>query len=305
MILIEELLNDASMMANCPAGICEPERGWDDAKPLMVILASCHGRTLLTYFNLKPDFRRMYNIVRLETGPVYLREAAGEPVMTRPSMRRLLRAADVLVTYNMGASHGSFSLERVRALLRPDTRVVTFSAPNCSMFWPIAQNYCGVLAVMDAIDRGKSENQIIQDFDQGSFDPLFNLRRRIELGRIEYRDQTHDVKLAAFINRNLKTHKLFMSPSHPSFTTSAWIGSEIMRVLGHPNDTEEQVLAYNYAHDSMAVFPETRYEFQHFGFTYPLRHEQGSMGGREVYHGLIREAVAFSNAGGYCSIPMD
>lgn len=305
MTLNEELVADPLLMANLPAGICQPEPNWDNSKPLLTILASCHGRQLLTYFNMKPEFRNRFNIVRLETGPIYQQEIVGVTVMNRPAMKRLLQATDILVTYNMGSRHMWFALEKVRAMMRPDVRVVTFSAPNCSIFWPISQNYVGVIAVMDALDKGKSCERIIQDFEQGSFDPLFKLRWRLEMGRIDDRDNTHDVKLAPFINRNLKKVKLFQSAQHPSFITIAWLGAEIIRLLGYPHDTEEQVIAYNYAHDSMAVFPETHYEFEHFGFEYPMRHQQGSVGGKEFYHWLIREAVKFNNAGGYCSIPLD
>lgn len=305
MSINDELLSDNTMMASWPAGICTPEQNWDDSKPLLVILSSCHGRTLLTYFNMKPEFRNRFNIVRLETGPIYQREIVGESVMGRPSMLRLLKSADVLVTYNMGASHGSFSLERVRPLMRPDVKVVTFVAPNFSAFWPVSGNYCGVLAVMHALDKGKSEAEIHEEFDRGDFDPLFHLRWRIEMGRIEHRDATHDVKLKDFISKNHKAHKLFMSAGHPTFTTVAWLGSGIIRALGHSADDESAVLSYDHAHDCMGQWPETDYEFNHFGFTYPKRYPTVPSGGMEIYHRLISDAVAFSQRGGYCSIPLD
>jgi len=305
MMLIDELLIDKTMMADWPSGICQPEQGWDNSKPLLVILASCHGRTLLTYFNMKPEFRSQFNIVRLETGPIYMREYAGEPVMTRPSMVRLLSEADVLVTYNMGDNHGSFSLSRIKPLLKSGCKIVTFAAPNFSAFWPVSGNYCGVLAVMNALDRGKSEAEIHKDFDDGSFDPIFHLRWRIEMGRIEYRDKTHDVKLGDFILRNHKTHKLFMSAGHPSFTTIAWLGSGVILALGFPAEDESAVLAYDHAIDCMGKWPETDYEFNHYGFTYPKRYAKVETGGMEIYHELIRSAVKFSNEGGYCSIHMD
>lgn len=305
MSINEELLADNTMMANWPAGICQPEQAWDDSRPLLVILASCHGRPLLTYFNLKPEFRNRFNIVRLETGPIFGKEMSGEPVMLRPSMLRLLKATDILLTYNMGSSHGSFSLERVRSLMRPDVRVVTFTAPNFSVFWPISGNYCGVLAVMNALDMGKAEAEIHQEFDRGDFDPLFYLRWRIEMGRIEHRDRTHDVKLRDFISRNHQAHKLFMSASHPSFTTVAYLGSEIIRTLGYAADDEAKVLSYDHAIESMGIWPETDYEFNHFGFTYPRRYLTTEAGGMEIYHRLISDAVVFSQNGGYCSIPLD
>lgn len=305
MKLQQELLADPAMMADHPVGICEPEKNWDQSKPLMVILAACHGRNVVDYFNMKPAFRSLYNIVRLETAPIMLREMKGEDVMTRPSMRRLFQETDVLLTYNMGASHGSFSLERVRVMLRPDCRVVTFAAPNCSLFWPVSHGYCGILPVMHALDQGKSVEQICADFDAGQFDPLFKLRWRLEMGRIEHRDTTHDVKLGTFITQYHKTYKLFAAISHPTFTTIAWLGAGIMKVLGHASDDAAAVVAYNYAHQEISGYPETKYEFEHYGFTYPMRHQTTALGGYDHYHKMIRDSAAFSQSGGHCSLPLD
>lgn len=305
MTLQEEILADPAMMAGHPVGICEPERNWDASKPIAVVLAACHGRTMVDYFNMKPAFRSLYNIVRLETAPILLREMKGEDVMTRPSMRRLFQAADLLLTYNMGAAHGSFSLERVRALIRPDCRVVTFAAPNCSLFWPVSHGYCGALGVMHAMDQGKTVEQIIADYDNGQYDPLFKLRWRLEMGRIDHRDQTHDVPIGQFITRNHKTHKLFAAISHPTFTTIAWLGAGIMRVLGHAHDDETKVLAYDYAVHGIQGYPETVYEFKHYGFTYPMRHTMTSLGGPTFYHKMIRDVEAFIKAGGNCAMPLD
>jgi hypothetical protein len=305
MNLTEEIIRDELLMNNWPAGICQPEQDWDDSKPLLVILASCHGRQLLTYFNMKQDFRRRFNVVRLETGPIFQYGNRGAVVMAMPLVKRIFNSADVLVTYNMGLNHGAFSLERVRGMLRADCKVVTFTAPNCSIFWPVAINYCGILAVMYALDKGHSEYRILRDFDNGDFDPLFNLRWRLEMGRIEHRDSTHDIKLGDFIKRNHISHKLFMSASHPTFNTIAWLGAGIIGHLGFDTDDESTVLSYDYAHDSMGLWPETHYEFNHFRFTYPVRHITAPAGGMEIYRGLISEAVKFNNKGGYCSIPLD
>ena len=299
MTLNEELRNDAVPMQNHPVGICQPEPAWDDSKPLIVILASCHGRTLLTYFDRQPDFRSKYNIVRLETGPIHVKEITGEPVMTRPSIAKLLCRADILLTYNMGVDHGSYSMENIRKQIRSDCKVITFTAPNCSLFWPVAYGYLGDFAVMHAFDTGKTAEQIIHDFYNGTFDPMFKMRWRLEIGRLEHKDISHDVKLAPFVVRNHVTHKLFMGPSHPTFTTVAWLGSEIIRLLGYASETEAQVLAHDHNINAMGPFPETHYEFNHFGFTYPMRHQHSAdCGGIEFYRSVIAGAwqSAFNKA---------
>jgi len=293
------------MMEDFPASPFFPEQGWRDNLPCILIFASCHGRTLLDYFSMQPAFRSKYNIMRLETGPIRIREHRGADMMNRPAMKLAFKSADILLTNNMGPRHLSHSLNRVIPMLRSDCRIITWTAPNFSAFWPISEGYCGAIAVLEALDRGKSVNQICQDFEQAQFDPLFNLRWRIEMGRISDRDNTHDVKLGDFIQRNFRTHKLFMGASHPSFLPMAHMGAQIIRMLGHECDSEEQVLAYDYNIGTMAGEPETGYEFKHYGFTYPMRHLTTSVGGLERYIGMIHSAAQFWTTGGYCTIPPD
>lgn len=300
-----EIMADPMMMEDSPSGVFTPDPAWDESKPCLLIFASCHGRGLLEYFNLKPEFRSKYNIMRLETGPIRMREVRGIQMMDRPAMNLALNRADILVTYNMGPRHTTFSMDSIREKIRRDCRVITFTAPNFSALTPINTGYCGALAVLYAFDKGKTVEQLCGELRDGSADFLFGLRWRIEMGRLADRDATHDVKLSDFILRNHRTHKLFMGSSHPSFTTMAYLGSEIMKLLGQNLDNEASVLAYDYTIAAMDGEPETPHEFKHYGFTYPMRHRETRAGGLDYYDGLIRNIWDFWKSGGHCTIPLD
>lgn len=305
MNLFEEILSEPIMREDYPAGVFTPVGGHRTGLPNLVILASCHGRMLVDYFNTKPEFMARFNIMRLETGPIRQRERRGIAMMDLLAMRRVLVSADVLLTYNMGSRHTSFALERIRTMLRPECRVITWTPPNFSAFWPVAGGYCGAIAVLAALDAGKTVDEIKASFANGTFDPLFKLRWRIEMGRVQDRDATSDVGMGGFIQRNHKTHKLFMGFSHPSFLIMAHMGAAIMEQLGFTKDDEAAVLGYNYEMGALAGEPETEYEFKHYGFTYPMRHAETSVGDRNYYLQQIESTAAFWANGGMCSIPLD
>lgn len=290
--------SDPMLMEGTKTGLFSDELHWSNSKPTILIVASCHGRTLLDYLNSQSAFRSQYNILRLETGPIALLENAGIKPLENNMVRSMFQRADILWTYNMSARHGSYALEQQRKLIRPDCKVVTWSAPNFSAFWPVAHNYCGALGVIHALQKGQSKQQIVADFRNGQFDSLFGLRWLIEQGRLRYRDASHDVKLAEFISNHHRNHKLMMGASHPSYLTCAYLGSRLIASLGHAHQSIEEVLSLDYTIGIMGGYPETDYEFRHYKFTYPKRHLK-ELGGSEFYVGLINDCVSD------CSIPPD
>jgi hypothetical protein len=98
-----------------------------------------------------------------------------------------------------------------------------------------------------------------------------------------------DIGLSEFIARNFKTHKLFFTENHPTFSIVAWIGSRIMKLLGLVHEEEDHILLHSGDRlGTWNVWPETRYEFDHYGFQYPLRYANTQCwGGVEWYHGQI------------------
>lgn len=300
-----EILTDELLIERWPASAFWPEQSWRPGLPVVLIFASCHGRTLFDYFRMRPDFMAQFNIMRLETGLIRIFEQRGVDMYSRPMMRRIFGLADILLTYNMGPRHGTMALERIRPFIRQDCRVITWTAPNFSAMSPVNGGYCGAIAVLKYMQEGWSEVGIIEKFRDGTFDSLFGIRWAIEIGRIRDRDDTHDVKLADFIIKHHQTHKLFMGYSHPSMTSVACLGSQMIGLLGHNPDSEEKILSYNYMEGAMAGEPETDYEFRHYGLKYPKRHETTNVGGSEYFEQQISEAYRFWANSGHCTIPPD
>jgi hypothetical protein len=275
------------------------EHVWNYDKPVLLIYASCHGRTLMDYFRTRPDLMAAYNFVRLETSvmqPAIL-DGTDKELHNRKSIIDTFQMADVVVTYNMGARHGNLALEVIGKHIRNDSKVITFVAPNVSCFCPFGYGYTSIIPIMDALDKGKTPDQVWSDFVNGSFDPMFQLRWRLEMGRLEDKEMYHDIGLVAFIARNYQRAKLWLAPAHPSMTPMAYVGNEVAVKLGFERHPEEQILAIDYMLGAIRGQPETDYEFKHYKFTYPMRHGNDA-GGISYYRTVLDEVAKHWNNSG-------
>jgi hypothetical protein len=287
-----------------PNGILEPDPNFHRGKKTLLMYLSCHGRAMMYYFKTRADVTSAFNLIRLETGPMLLAMQAGHPVFQNQALMEIFKLADIVVTYNMGPRHGLLGLDNVRPLLRPDSKMITIVAPNCTCFWPICYGYGGGIGVMEAMDRGLSEDQIWSLFLERKFEPYFNLRFRLELGRLQDKESYHDIGLAHFVERNHKKTKLWMAGQHPSYITMAWLGSRVLDKLGMPSEPEEHILKWDHTLGGMGGQPETHYEFEHFKFEYPMRHMDDA-GGLPYYRELITSFASHWRHGGFISPPHD
>lgn len=299
-----EAFNDPVLLKDCPAGIFEPDKNFDPKKRTLLIYLSCHGRTLMDYFRTRRDLLNEWNVLRFETGPMLIAVRAGIDVFKLPSTRAIFGMADAVFTYNMGDRHGCLALNKVLPFIKRSAKVVTMVAPNCSCFSPMAYAYCADLGVMNAFDSGKTEEQVFNSFKAGAFDPMFNVRWRIEIGRLADKESYHDVGLAAFVVRNYRKQKLWMAAAHPTYTTMAYLGNECLSRIGLKPESEEAILSYDYTIGAIGGQPETQYEFKHFRLEYPMRHEKDA-GGIEYYRSMITNFAAHWRSGGLISTAWD
>lgn len=291
--------SDPLLSAGHPAAMLMQEHVWNQDKPVMLIYASCHGRTLMDYFRTRPDIMSAYNIIRLETSvmlPAILNKT--DPGLhNRKSIVDTFQMADVVVTYNMGARHGQLALDVIGKHIRSDAKVITFVAPNVSCFCVFGYGYTSNIPVMDALDKGKSPEQVWSDFQNGSFDPMFPMRWRLELGRLADKESYHDIGLVQFIMRNHKKVKLWLAPAHPSMIPMAFVGNEVAAKLGMAREPEEKILAMDYMLGAIRGQPETQYEFNYYKFEYPMRHAEDA-GGMNYYRLVFDTMVAHWKNGG-------
>lgn len=85
---------------------------------------------------------------------------------------------------------------------------------------------------------------------------------------------------------------MFSTCNHPSFHVYVWMMDQFVGLLGLPRRGEAEALRVrDFAIEGDGHYPETSYEFRHYGFAYPMRHSK-NMGGPEFYHREIRMIYA-------------
>jgi hypothetical protein len=280
----DPILNGDNMMFSM-------DKHFDPAKPTILLFLSCHGRTMIHYYSYaRPDLTEKYNIIRLETGPMTIHFQNGLDVYGNPAVRMVFGMADIVVTYNMGARMRHHQLSKVEKLFKPGARVITIVAPNFGCFCPMSYDGFGShLGLLKLFDAGKNREEVFNIFKAGDFDPMFDIRWRLDLGRIIDKESHHDIGLSQFIKRNYRKIKLWMGPSHPTYIVMAHYGNEVGGLLGHPKHTEEQILEMDYSMAAVGGQPETQYEFSYFKFDYPMRHRDE--GDYDSYYGKVIDAV--------------
>ena len=288
-------------MLRVPAFWIEKEVFWPDrqeqaGRKQAVILMNCTGRGLGDYLLSNVQFRQKFNLDRLETAPILIREHQGIPIVATDTFHAILNQADLLITNNTGDRHGNLALNQILTHLNDRCAVITCVATNFGAFSPIAHGYGGLIGVHAMLDAGAQRNDVWKALKNGSFDSYFNIRWRLEMGRMADRDSFHDVGFANFILEHHRTTKLFMAQAHPAGSMVAYIGCRILELLGLPHDSIDKVLAYDCLQFSVRGQPETQFEFKHYGFKYPMRFTDGF---DEFYGHLLDLAVESWRLGGF------
>lgn len=262
--------------------------GFDPHKKDCLVVSACHSIQLSHYFRMRQDFMRDYNVHIIQSQSVWAHK------MLHPVPAILSRAfaeADVILSHSFldaefdGLNHQHHPGKSSR-------RVVIFPPPNSGVWWPMCDTYSGVELRRPAA-AGKSREEVWQSLANGTFDCCFDERTAIQKAYAEKRELDAEIKIQPFVERAFRDCKLWWTENHPTFHLIAWIGSELMRLLGYQQDTDAQIAAYNTeATGQWNAFPETHYEWAHYGFRYPLRWPNLE-GGLEYYHRLILKSDAW------------
>jgi hypothetical protein len=171
---------------------------------------------------------------------------------------------------------------------KADERIVTWTPPNFTAFWPVCEHF-GHHGVEKLLKDGATKQDIVNAFKLGTFDPCFEVRWKEQIARLENLDLGSDLKISGFVQRNHKKEKMFFTHNHPTYNVVAWIGSQLLKRLGFESQSEEEcALIQHDLNGTWNTWPETRYEFDHFGFSYPLRYKTTvCWRGEDWYHSEI------------------
>lgn len=254
--------------------------------PSLLLFTSCHAHQILHYLDhYRRDIRARFNVTA-----ILIHVATNEPAASRdPRFVQAFQEADFVVYHPLRREKfGEFSTDALLAHCKPTCVKIGIPSPSISCFWPITE-YFGLEPVLALKRAGLTAEQVISCFENRSgFDPMFWPRWSQGVGRILLKEQSCDVKIADFVIRNQQRTKLWLTFNHPTYRLIAYMVEQCLaRMDGEARD-EDFVLqlpmnAYGFTHN----FPETQYEWDYFGFTYPMTIRK-DRGGPEWYRQLIR-----------------
>lgn len=266
-----------------------PEPNPNLSLPILLVYSSCHAHGILRYLNEhRPEVRAQYNV-----SAILIHVAAEDPNARRdPLLIKTFREADFLLDHPL-ASEKWAGMRSQDIGLKSTCGAFAMESPQASCFWPFVRGpVLGELPARAMLDTGAEAEEIIRAFDAGEMECYFAERFAADLVRMSERDAKSDLKVAQFVHSHYRNVKMFFTQNHPTMPVLAWMMDQFLSKLGHPSLGEEVSLALPL--DTMPGenhYPETAYEWDHYGLTYPRKYER-NMGGREHYHQIIKEIAA-------------
>jgi hypothetical protein len=256
----------------------DPE--FDPAKRTCLLYTSCHAYQLRHYLQTRADFSADFNIHIML---VHVMLLSGMNQQMPALVSAVLPSVEVVLMHDLLGDYDSLNLKyHVKTL----PRSVLFPPPNCNACWPISTLW-GSRELEPYFKSGLTPTEVFALLTSGKFNPRFAERMAAELVWLGEREAGCDIRISGFVERHFRTHKLWFTENHPTYNLEAWIASEFLRVIGYSPDDEEAILSL--PHDELGTWnhnPETHYEWEHYGFTYPMRYGVDKFGW-EHYRDLI------------------
>jgi hypothetical protein len=207
-----------------------------------------------------------------------------------PFVGQLLKKASFFVTHRAYKGVPDFS-ETVLAQVASRARVIYFNSPSTACFWPVVAHW-GADGVYELARRGFSKEAVKSALDAGDFPCLFEERFRRDMARLEEKDAEAEIKIVPTIQERFRQYKLFWSFNHPTFPFASHIADALLGVMLGDRFRMPESFIWSLPSDGYElrpVFPETRYEWDFYGFQYP-RHFEQAENGLEFYFDQIDES---------------
>lgn len=264
-----------------------PEPAPDPHRQNLLVYSSCHTTGILRYLRQhRPEVACHYNI----TG-VVIHLAAEDPT-ARDSAPFLdaFHQADFLLHHPLASEKwGRMRAEDIG--LRPSCLRVAMESPQLSCAWPFARG-SGELPIQRMLSEGKHESDIRRAFDSGEMEMYFPERYVADIERMYRREETSDLKAAAFVEEHWKDQKMFFTENHPTMAVLGYMTDQFLARMGHVAKGAAHALALPLATmEGDNHFPETRYEWEAYQFRYSRQYER-NLGGSLHYHRIIEAACA-------------
>lgn len=273
------------------------DKGWlviddrpRDGRKLMLFYTSCNGRQLRDYIQTyRPEIYAEYYLVQIYTHSLAVtgvwRKEYGFPEL----IGKLFGVCDVLVYNPVGADYKEYSDQNVLRYLNLKATALSYSSQHAGCWWVICPLF-GEECVYDYFNKGMGEQDVWNHLISGTFEPQFASRFVHQMAWLKGHESGTDAGSESFIRDHYKDCKMWFTLNHPSYNVVGYICDNLMEKIGFKSLGVDHAISLPPDRCMVAdYYPETHYEFDYYGFKYPMKFTQGH-GGMDFFKRCISDA---------------
>ena len=265
----------------------------------VVVYSNCQTKT--TIFILRKILSYVYDATVLEiqtwdgTKPIYFE-----------MYRNTIASADVVIYQPLGFATGFLGMPQdFVELISKECMVITLPYIFNTALWSMVYNPSYLTtsrSFKQLVDSGISEKDLIGLYDAGELDFAFEARWKKNMKMLRYVEGMTDVKVADFIETNVRDQYLFNSESHLTYGVYVEFARQVVAILiknGVPLSADafeafanhDSVIEFTRRASSCEYLPADNYSRDHYQFTWLKNTPENDEYSRRYYHKLIGQAV--------------
>ena len=213
----------------------------------------------------------------------------------KPIPINIVKQADIFIYQPIDKKHGIYSTDtniknNIMSYLSPECKTISFPYIYNSSLWGliIPSNQDGYVGGYPDIDKyinrepieklkvkGYSLNEVLQMYFKGEINFEYEERFNKSIEILKEKEKLCDVKVAEFIEKNIKKHKLFFSQNHPTTCVFIHCVNQILSISGHNHKYDEfaypeNVCCPEHVCNSHNQICHTSYDIRYWNFEYDI-----------------------------------
>ena len=198
----------------------------------------------------------------------------------------IIKHADIFIYQPIDKRHGIYSTDEncILSHLPPDCKKISFPYIYNSSLWVLIppasiDGYIGEYSGMDKYinkepigklkAQGYSLDVVLQKYSDGEIDFDYENRFTKSIEILKKKEELCDVKVAEFIEKHIRKHKLFFTQNHPTTCVMVHCVNQILSMLGQDHKYDEFAYPENIC-NLPGEWPHTSYDVEHWNFEYDV-----------------------------------
>jgi hypothetical protein len=201
----------------------------------------------------------------------------------------LLHSADVFIYQPIAARHGLYSTSsevegNILARVKPDAQVVSIPYIYNSAFWclippatidnlvggfGVEGEYINRVVLDQLFDAGVSLKEVLKRFKRREIDIQNEERFQASLSILRQKESACSVKIADFIEANIRKRRLFFTQNHPTTCIFVHCVNQVLQRLGIDHSFDSKEYPENVAEFSKG-WPHSTSDLEYWEFEFPI-----------------------------------